>query len=51
MVACDRCPKNGKAARERIGVELPSNACADSFVVPRESVSIELDVPEQVCNR
>jgi hypothetical protein len=34
-----------------MGVALERYARADRIVVPRGSVSIELDAPEQVCNR
>jgi hypothetical protein len=51
MVARDRHTKNGKAARERMGVAPERYARADRNVLPRGLVSIEPDAPEQVCNR
>jgi len=51
MVACDRRTKHGETARQRMGVALERYARADRNVVPRGSVSIEPDAPEQVCNR
>jgi hypothetical protein len=51
MVARARLTKTGKAARERMGVAPERYARADRNVLPRGLVSIELDAPEQVCNR
>ena len=48
MVARDRHTKNGKAARERMGVAPERYARADRNVLPRGLVSIEPDAPEQV---